>query len=61
MPKYKVGERVVVGAVETIVVRGSCESCFFNINKGIYCRLGAERCIDEIGLGNYFKVLKEGL
>lgn len=61
MPRYKVGEIIVVGLVEVIIVRGSCESCFFNTHKDARCMVGAERCTDEIGLGNCFKVLREGL
>lgn len=66
MPRYKVGERIVVGLVEAIVVRGNCESCFFNKHKGVAncmasCMLDEERCIEEIGLYNCYKVLREGL
>ena len=61
MPRYKVGEIIVVGSVETVVVRGKCENCFFNTQDGVYCTVGAERCIDDIGTGNCYKVLSEGL
>ena len=68
MPRYKVGQIVVVGVVEAVVVRGRCESCFFyNHKEKDYmpdeegCMLDAEICLDEIGLGNCYKVLEEGL
>ena len=66
MPKYRVGERIVVGLVEVIVVRGNCESCFFNKhNTGDFfdfCMAGLEKsCIEEIGSDTCFKVLREGL
>lgn len=61
MPRYKVGEVIVVGSVETIVVRGKCENCFFDNKKEEASCIRAESCIEEIGLYNCFKVLKEGL
>lgn len=61
MPRYKVGEVVVVGAVEVIIVRGKCENCSFDNHKTEESCIRAESCIDEIGIGNCFKVLKEGL
>ena len=68
MPRYKVGERIVVGLVEAIVVRGNCESCFFyNHKEEDYmldeegCMLDEEVCIDEIGFDNCYKVLEKGL
>ena len=59
MPKYKVGERITVGLVEAVVVRGNCESCFFHNRKA--CMLDKAKCIAEIGWDNCYKVLKEGL
>lgn len=65
MPRYKVGERIVVGLVEAIVIYGSCESCFFNKHNGDYfhfCMAGLEySCIEEIGRDTCYKVLREGL
>ena len=43
MPRYKVGEVIVVGSVETVVVRGKCESCFFDNNKEEACFMGAKK------------------
>ena len=64
MPRYKLGERVVVGEIEAVVVRGRCESCFFSKHIFVYeteCMLDEEVCIDEIGFGNCYKVLEKGL
>lgn len=64
MPRYKVGERIVVGKIEAVVVRGNCESCFFSRRIFLYkteCMLDEESCIEEIGFGNCYKVLEKGL
>lgn len=61
MPRYKVGEVIVVGSVEAIVVHGNCESCFFNNKKEEASCIGAESCIDDIGLNHCYKVLDKGL
>ena len=68
MPRYKVGEVVVVGVVEAVIVRGNCEGCFFYNHREDYipgeeegCMLDEEVCIDEIGFGNCYKVLEKGL
>lgn len=61
MPRYKVGEVIVVGEIEAVVVRGKCESCFFYNHKADGCRMNEEVCIEEIGLNKCYKVLKEGL
>lgn len=62
MPRYKVGQKVVVGLVEVTVVRGNCGSCSFYKHKGkTSCMLDRAECIEDIGFYNCFKLLKKGL
>lgn len=60
MAKYKVGDRMIYGSTELIVVKGNCNSCFFSAPHGCMSMF-AEGCASILGYNLIFIPVGKGV
>lgn len=48
MAKYKIGDRMIYGSTELIVVKGNCKNCYFSAPHGCMAKF-VEGCASTLG------------